>query len=418
MSVNTKNRKYILLTLSIFGINGSVQYLYNKVMTLRGLGYEVFLFSGNNGKIIESLSKIYVTQLSEYKDLILSELQYPPMMFTKKKTEKIVNHIVDMVGDLEAEFYIEANSIATAEWGELLSSRLKAPCFWFDLQESYNYSTSEKEYVRYKLANHAIAGIAPESISHMLDEESFTSICFKAYCSNSVQDVIFNIPKFVQEANIRIGIIGRLNKPYVYPILQSVKNYIMDHDNMIFSVVLIGGAPRQDILQIESIFQEIKNVKLYITDYIYPIPRTLIKCVNLFISTSGSAMASMREGVPTIVVDASTNLPIGVLDYTIDNDMYGNATYELDKLMNDILFGGFCENHSKLGMQEQFEIYDYRKDVQTQIEYIKNINHIPYQVNGIIPSRKYYRIMSFFVRIFGISFLDMIRNQVHARSKE
>lgn len=406
-----KRKYYIILSWSIYGINGAVQYLYNKVNALKRLGFNVMLFTGNSGKVINSLSKIYISDLKVFSDFIIPELQYSPMMFSERKRNQVISKMFNIVIQPETEYIIEANSISTAEWGELISQKLFAPCFWFDLQESYSLTSSEIEFVRFKVSNNSIAGIAPESISLMLKQPNVDTVCFRAYCSNSVQDVEYSIPDYILNANVRIGIIGRLNKPFIIPTLNKLKGYMQSKKNLSFAIVLIGGAPKLEIQRINTIFKNIDNINTYITDYIYPIPRNLIKINDLFISTSGSAVASMREGVPTVVIDANSNIPVGVLDYTITNDMYGENEYSLDELLDDILFHDFCKTHQKLGLEHGFEKFDYMSEVMTQLDYICKSKLSYYDISKIVPNNKYYFIMSLFCRIIGAKGIDFLRKQ-------
>ena len=408
-----KKKKYIILSLSIYGINGAVQYLYNKITALRTLGYTVILFTGNNGRIIDSLSHIYIPELEEYSHYIISELQYPPVLFGEKKRKVIIDSILRSVCDSESGYLIEANSIATAEWGELLSKELRTPCFWFDLQEKYSFNESEIKFVKKKIKDSAIAGISPESFPLMTKGSVSKGVFFKAYCSNTIQDVPFNIPNDVLLSDYRIGIIGRLNKPFVYPTLVTIRNYMTHHSESRFSLVLIGGAPQKDLERIRSQFSGLKNISLFITDYIYPVPQKLVKCVDVFVSSSGSAVATMREGVPTIVIDADSNKPIGILDYTINSDTYGEETYNLEDLLDDILYKKSLKECEKKGMEEDYKAFDYVQEVWLQIEYVMKAKYSPYNINEIRPNNKYYRLLQIIARVFGSRCLDRVRRFVH-----
>lgn len=412
-----KDRTYIILSLSIYGINGAVQYLYNKYKALKKMGYNVLIFTGNPGNIVKQLSKVYITELAEFEKIIIPELQYYPSYFTRSRQDKIVNKIYSIASKMGTEYIVESNSIATAEWGEMLAKKLNAINFWFDLQETHNYTNDEIEFVKFKLDQGLIAGISPESIQLMLKNQIYpgeTKISFLAHCSNSVQDTHYEIEREIEDSDIKIGCIGRLNKPYVFVTLQSIIQYICKHDDKMFSVILIGGAPDKDVQTIKYMFEGVCNAHLFITDYIYPIPRNLVREMNVFVSSSGSAVASMCEGVPTIVIDAETKQPFGILDYTVENDVYGeNKGISLEKYLDMVLFDDFCISHAKLGLQENFKTFDYCDEVSEQLKYMNKGRRNYYDIHTIKTNKASQIILKMVGLIFGSKVLDRLRRFVY-----
>lgn len=408
------NKKvYIMLSLSIFGINGSTQYIYNKCSALEAMGWEVILFTGNTGKTVKQLSKIYIEPLKKYENNIVSELQFAPELFSKCAQNNVLERIKNRIPFDISECIIESSSIETALWGEKLSQVIGRTHFWFDLQENHSYTDEEKDFVEFKMKQHMLAGISKESVLDMLGVDSLSEeymVSFKAYCSNSVQNIDYPIPENVLNSDIRIGFLGRLNKPYVIPALIEIKEYLKNNQDKKFALVMIGGAPESDIVAIKKILNDSDNLYVHITDYIYPIPRNMVKLMDVFISSSGSAVVSMRENIPTIVYDANKLKPIGILDYTLKNDLYSEGNYYLlDKLLNDILKHDYCRIHSSFGLKEAFDEFNYEDEVHKQISYIKSqIKPNCYEKSIAVKGKKEC-IQRIIGKLFGVKALLLLR---------
>ena len=123
-----------------------------------------------------------------------------------------------------------------------------------------------------------------------------------------------------EKDSITICSIGRLEKPFVYPMCCDLLAFIKEAPNFHFTVIFLGGSRlRKDKKRIEHLFSEIKNCTLCITDFLYPIPESILKKSDVCISSAGSARVSAKLGIPTISIDCEDYKPIGVVNYTTKN---------------------------------------------------------------------------------------------------
>jgi len=204
-------KKYVFISMSIAGIGGAEQYLYNKASFLEKIGYQVFVFSSLKRKIL-------IKDLEKYHSNIISALMYSPIYFSNREISKTVNKIANIINyKITDEIIIETTSIDAAKWGEIIAARLNCIHFTFNLQEKHNYTINERDFLRFLYEKKAIAGIIKDSINLMLGSDySITDSCvFNAICSNVVMDVPDHYSQELQDYDLVIGSIGRLEKEYV-----------------------------------------------------------------------------------------------------------------------------------------------------------------------------------------------------------
>lgn len=367
-------KNYIFLTYSISNIGGSQIYIRNKYIYLEREGWDVYIYSYQNGTIL-------INELSKFKKNIINELEYPINYYSKKMQAKVVDRIINNINRNCDITIIESNSIGLATWGEFIAKRIKCKNFVYLVSETFKLDSFTFKFLEFKHQRKELAGIQENSLLNMFGtykrikrDESYH---LKAYCTNVVEDVEAEMPDFLNKADFTIGSIGRLEKPFLFPILNEVKNFILDYPQLTFNILLIGGAPDDSLHEkkIMNLFLGVTNVRLHITGYLYPIPEILLKFTDVFISSAGSAMISYRYGIPTISIDAIYHKPIGILGYSTQNNIYQNKdvnqNYSLNELLDQILFQNVIPktNNYSINQQDFIPHIDFLKNSAMELEY-------------------------------------------------
>ena len=334
-------RKYIFFTYAVTKIGGSQIYIRNKVNYLKSIGWEVDVFSYQDGNI-------YIEQLVEFKKGINKELQFPIMYFANKKRKRIFEKLfsTDNIGNHD-EVVIESNSPGLATWGEYLASVLKCRHIVYLISEDYQTNLSMYNFLSFKNRRKELAAAHIETLHNIFNRysnnvENSVLVSLKANCTNVVEDVYHPLLENINSNYITIGSIGRLEKPFLKSVLLELKKYFELHNQNQYNLILIGGAP--NLLKFQriysAIFENQDNVNLFITGYIYPIPYKLIKLVDVYISSAGSATLSNRYGRPTISIDSQSFAPIGILGESTLKSTFAspnNKAYNLIDLLDQIL---------------------------------------------------------------------------------
>jgi hypothetical protein len=99
------------------------------------------------------------------------------------------------------------------------------------------------------------------------------------------------------------------------------------HPEGTYNVVLIGGAVEKAIYRKSlSELKKCTNVHVVVTGYLYPIPLSLIRNIDLFVSTAGSSTSSYRFHRPTVRVHPITGEPCGIVGL---DDLNGRTMYDV-----------------------------------------------------------------------------------------
>lgn len=309
-------KKYVFITMNIGGINGAEQYIYNKMNFLKDQGYQVLIFSGRPEKIL-------IEGFYPYKDLIHPGLRFYPYCLKKKETETVLSWMLSAIniqpGD---DCIVESSNVISALWGELLCSRLGCKHLAIIMQEKNNYQADMRAFLQFKYDRHELSGIMDHSVSNMLGDLNLPlrpDARVRAFCTNVVQDCADPYsPFFDPHADITFGSIGRLEKDYVLPLINSLVGFFRDHADTRYNLVLIGGCADKHRLQtIKDTLATCNNVHLVLTGNLYPIPRTLVEKVDIFVSAAGSASATYYQQRPTVKVNHLTAEPLGIMGHDI-----------------------------------------------------------------------------------------------------
>lgn len=341
-------KKYVFITFAAAGIGGTQIYVRNKLLFLREKGYDVTVIVTEP----PGGQKVVVKELEPYVKNCFPELTINPRLYTKRRRNAILERIAGIIGAADDdEVIIETNFIMVTLWGELLAERMGAKHFILLIQEDYSLKDRRfLDFYSWKYDRGELAANTPHALKMLFDgyreipESRHGGL--SAFCSNTVEDCISDHEDAVlgQEADYRIGSVGRVNKPFVIPMIKDVIAFAGSHADKRFQLVLFGGTPDpEEEKAIYALTEPVPNLEFYMTGPIFPVPLGLLRKMDVFISSAGAAETSASAGLTTIVIDANDFEPIGVLGYTTNATVHRDPNLPHEStaaLLEKILFDG------------------------------------------------------------------------------
>lgn len=303
---------YVFLNRRICGIDGSIQYIHNKSAFLKDKGYDVLVYSTVPGKI-------YVKDFEKYQKTIIPNMRFCPSVFRKSEREKTLKYALSFLENKYDDVLIESTNPVSAVWGELMARRLRCRHLYFHLMEVTRLRQDFRDFCRFKYQRGELAGIANETVPRLLADEQVEPVRISAHCQNVFEECEDPFSgQLNPEADYTIGSIGRLEKPYVLPMTDALVRFFKKNENLNFNFVLIGGAGdgikgNKYVGEIAKRLRDCKNVNLVVTGYLYPIPLSLVRNIDIFVSAAGSSNGTYRLGKPTIRLNPLTGAPAGIL---------------------------------------------------------------------------------------------------------
>ncbi len=364
-----KNGIYIIITPTISNVGGSQIYSLNKIHYLRRNGFKTFIVHSNIG------NNIIIDELKQFTYYGYNKLKFPAQFFTQNERNKLIRKLICSLQITSTDnIIIESHTITCATWGELIASKLNAKHLIYLLSE---YPKLENNgyftFLKFKYNRKELAGITPHSLNFLfknwLSIEANKCWSLPAYCSNVLDDIRikFSIP--FEKYDYIIGSIGRIDKPFILDALDDIILFSKSVHEKQLLLILIGGGSNRNKTKIINKLKRQKNITLYITGNIYPIPIELIKKIDVFLSTAGSCRVSNSIGKLTISFDVNDKKPIGILNHTTTNTIYRNLNepkLSLFELLNDILINKkYKENIIPINLQILNDI-----DFKSHLEFI------------------------------------------------
>lgn len=350
------------MTSTLKNMGGAQLYLSSKLCWLKKNGWDVDVI------YFDSTPSV-IPVLREYTHCV-KELQYMPYYYSSKKTKKILAFLETLIRPCSLQkVIIESTGKSIALWGELLAKKIEAKHILFNLQEvDVVTNQSMIDFLLFKHKRKELIGIQETSLSKLFNSikhpiKPSESYSLRAYMTNPVEDFDHPLIDVIKKENYDyvVGSISRLDKQFVVPAFDEFSEYVNLNKNKRFALILIGDAPdsNNNRKYIEDTSRNINNLDVFITGYLYPIPKRLLLKCNMFYASAGSARVSSELGIPTIVYDACDSKTIGILGYTTDNSLFRKdepalpLSYYLDEILK---FGKYPKIQAK-----ERELPDYSK---------------------------------------------------------
>ena len=305
-----------------------------------------------------SESKIEIADLQNINSFIFYELNYHPCWFKSCRINEIINSMLMRIVDFRDEIIIESHSKYNALWGEILAKHLDATHLVYLLQEKLTLTRSTYDFLYYKYSKKALAGISDKTLPYIFKDKGNKIIGYSlpALCANVYEHIPCQDFLSLPISDFTIASIGRLNKPFVLPMLDDIIFFLKKYNDLTFNLVFIGG-PKDgvDMANIKKKMEGLSNVSLLVTGYLFPIPIDFILKCDVFVSSAGSCWVSANCGVPTISIDALDFKAIGVIGYTTKNTLYRDMEPQIDvcDLLEEILIN---KKYSKTGQIKVIDI--------------------------------------------------------------
>lgn len=347
--IKIEMKTFVLFTFAIYGIGGTQIYARNKMKFMQSKGWSTCMVTTEPG------SEILVKEMQPYTGGVFPELMRNPYLYSSWRRNKIISKVITYIrsfGSDTDEILIESNFMAITQWAELIAEKLRVRNFIFLIQEDYNIrSTKLLDFFSFKYDRAELAVNTKRALQILFknyrdipeDDDRFLS----AYCSNVVEECQSILGDKLKEADYNIGSIGRINKPFVLPMVQDVIRYVESNPGLKFNFIFFGGSPYpKDIEAIKDACESVKNLDLIITGPLFPIPLCDVQKLNVCISSAGACWSATDAGVPTISIDANDFKPIGIIRITTENSIHRGeeSSVALSNLLDDILI-----NHKYAG---------------------------------------------------------------------
>lgn len=393
-------KSYIFLTPNIFNVGGAQMYLKYKSEWLTEKGYKVIIISSKKGKYM-------INGLEKFKGFVVEGLYFYPHWFYKRKRKRIEKILLNIIGDNTEEMIIESTSITVSVWGEIIAKYYNAKHLLYSLQENNEVFDPEiLNFLKFKNIRRELAGINPQSIPQIFKYKSINGPCLKAYSLNIPEDYDYFLVNEIAKADYTIASIGRLDKPFVMPLIKEIISFAQMHDDKYFNFLMIGGSERNEIVKtLEKMVRKTSNVRMYITGFIYPIPLKLLQLPDVFISSSGACRVSSQQNKITVSIDSHDHKPIGIIGITTKNSIFRDdePEVELSVLLKEILFDKkyhptMINDDKPLSYVDYTDHLEFINKSDTSREYfnfemVQSMNRYKRLILNFLGQRKYLKLL-------------------------
>lgn len=313
-------------------------YTRNKVVTAREQGYYPIVFHSGIGE------KIYIEDLKQYDQYEFPEFRYEPCVISKNRKKRLINRIESILKDCDEDSVLESHEILVAEWGEWIAEKLKIRHLAYMLLE-HNVLSQQTlyDFFKFKYERHELAGIARNTIPDMFRNfaQEVEGFFLPAFCINVYEDIPCKEEFKTGNADFTIGTIGRANKRYVQPMIDSILRFVSKYSDKTFNVLYVGGAAdKSSEKKVIARLSTVPNVRLFFTGMIFPISIEMIRQMDVCIASAASCSVSHNCGIPTIAIDANDSKAIGIFGKTTRNKLFRNTSepqIEIEDLLKEVL---------------------------------------------------------------------------------
>mgnify|MGYP002855897798 CR=1 FL=1 len=300
-------------------------FLNAKADFLASQGWDVRIVYDRGGEA-------FLPQLDMYPSILIEELDRPAFMYLGYKRKSIIRRITSFLGRLEEGDVIESHSQALSSWAELVAKHYGTVRHWiYELDERPEMPCQMQQYYRFKYNRGELVGILEQSISIFMQKtgQPMTngSPFLPAY---GAADCVADIPTRIdidKKGKYLIGVVGRLEKPYIWEYARNAADFVKQHPDRDFLLLFIGGEPEGDACKrrIEELYSTISNAELKFTGYLFPIPLTLVKQVDICLAGAGAAFGLSHEGILTLPIDPRDFQCSGVLGVNTNDSVFSEG---------------------------------------------------------------------------------------------
>ena len=332
-------KRFIILSSTIRNVGGAQLYAANKLAYYEKLGWIPDMYFFNPGPI-------KIEYLKRFEKNCLPDLAKPLRDTNRAIIDSVISKIL---GDIrpDDEILFECHMPHLAFWGELLAEKSRGKNTVYLLEEIIpKFTFKEAAFYEFKIKRKELLNTGEKGLKRIFKNYyqpgKFGPYNYplEPYCSNVVDYNSIKIPEDAQKADYSIISIGRLDKPYIKPMLDEILVFIKRHKDKCVNLITVGGDLNDEMSNyIKGLFMEEKNVKLFLLGYLVPIPYGWIKISDIAIASSNSILVSSDEGIPTIAIDIQDMMPLGIYKHTTNNLRLrdGDPIIPINVLLEDVL---------------------------------------------------------------------------------
>lgn len=310
-------KKYIILTPTLGNMGGAQMYAANKCIYLENHGWEVNVFYYQD-------FPIKIKSLKKHKSNLIPDFSYGFYFIPAKRRREILDQIKAFVNNND-NVIVESHLISLAYWGELVAKEVGGRHIINFLEEEVPvFNDRQSAFCLYKLKRWEFMNAQEMSLRRVFKKK------FKDEFLQYEHRVNFMCTNVVDESDDKhydfntcdysILSIGRLDKPYVFSMLEEIKKFVREFSQHTFNLIFVGGSNSgEEEDRIPTVFHEFSNVNVYMLGFTFPIPLSILKLADVGIASSNSILVTAELGIPTIAVDMYDYNAIGVYGYTTHN---------------------------------------------------------------------------------------------------
>jgi len=408
-------KKYIFLGQSILGNGGGQIYLLNKKIFLESIGYDVSIYSYHTD------GEILYEDFKKYKNMIFPEFQFGLSYFRENTIQKTLKKVISFIDKSQYdEIVIESNWIGSAEWGELIASKVGAKHIIYLLSEHNNRENS-LDFLKYKHAQKEISAISETVIREIFDDTNNFSLneysvisagCFSlSYPQNiscSELECIFKN----NDADFTVSYFGRLEK-LKNKHIEEIQKFANKYNTYKVLFIAMGYNDSVEICKYKSVTDHNpKNLDVKFVRTQIVIPKMFFNLSDIVIASAGCAVISSINKKITISMEVNTGDPIGVLGITTKQTTFSQTVTEksLCEMLEDVLIKKlyFIKD---IDMSHVKSIHSNAK--KTFIEYAGTFgggNYYDFEKSRRIFKLNKSELRRFFIRLIGINNVILYRN--------
>ena len=345
-------KKYILMG-SMLGIGGWQLYCDARIIYLQEQGYDVYFM---NYALVDS-RHIKLETYNRVKHIELGDGTSIPYVFSKRETKRIVDSFLNQIGySKNDQVFVESTCMDQALWGELIAKYSNGIHFSYLLHSHFdNPSLMMKKFFLFKYEQGLLGGMTndtvPELLSELVDVPKERANGMSAAARNPLVEsdkydsLIYRIRKMCSFEGFIIGYFGTLNKPHFIPLCDEIVRFCKEHLDRKFCFLCIGSSWNgESERKIDSISRITENLFVENIPELFPVPKSLFRCMDICVASWGSSIVASRGGARTLRLcdDVSTKVS-GIIGLTISaestntNNTDINAENELNQWLENYL---------------------------------------------------------------------------------
>ncbi|MBE5850684.1 MAG: glycosyltransferase family 4 protein [Lachnospiraceae bacterium] len=359
-------------------MGGAQVYVHNKLDYLKKNGWNVDIYTGRNGFPV-------INEMNEYAGNFYPELNEYPFHTSIRRKNEILDRICGEY-DSYSQIIVESNKLPYAVWGEIAAQKMNAKHLFFCLDEEFNPNCMDWEYafLNYMHKRKSLAGIEHSSLKRMFkdykavsDEEAYS---LYASDENIQADIVYEeqLPD-KDENTVCIGFISRLDKSNVITVIDEIIRYAEELQEVNVVFILIGDAPDTSLKkEIKQRLDGINNLIAILTGFLYPVPKKIMDYVDVFVCSSGAALATAMVGKITVTTDVVYGKALGIMGYDLmpDASVFADPNKEyppLSQVLGDLVSRSKREEIEKI-ISEKYHnpSSDYMKEFDNHMNFINN----------------------------------------------